>query len=352
MPKVYLPAEWYPQWGIILTWPHEQTDFEHELVDLNLLYYDIVALISDFQNVCILCYDTNHEYHLKALLGELPNFESRIHFVSVPTNDIWVRDYGPLTTFSATESGKMMFNLFEFNGWGKKYPFAKDNNAAKKLTEHWQTMGHYPKVHCLEENFILEGGSIDTDGNGSALATTACLLNPNRNESMTKEEIEQKIKMSLGIDRILWVSEGFLEGDDTDCHIDQLARFCNENTILYASCEDPNDPHFHALGEMAKQLKSFSTKNGKPYNLVPLPIPSPILNDSGFRLPASYINYLIINGAVLVPIYNDPLDDETLLTISHCFPGREVIPIVCNPLIEQYGSLHCATMQVPKFANQ
>lgn len=352
MPKPYLPAEWYPQWGIILTWPHEQTDFKQDLVDLNLLYYDIVSVISEFQNVCILCYDPEHEYHLKTLLHELPQFGEKIHFVTTKTNDVWIRDYGPLTTFSGTQSGNMVFNLFHFNGWGNKYRHNEDQAAAKGLATYWQNNKLYPEVHIKEDAFILEGGSIDTDGNGTALVTSHCLLNQNRNGSMTKEEIEKKLSETLGLDRILWVSEGYLEGDDTDSHIDQLARFCNENTILHASCEDPDDPHFDALNRMAKQLASFTTKEGEPYNLVPLPIPSPIVSESGERLPASYINFLIINGAVLLPIYDDPLDDETLITLGHCFPGREIIPILCTPLIEQYGSLHCATMHVPKFANQ
>ena len=195
--------------------------------------------------------------------------------------------------------------------------------------------------------FVLEGGSIDTDGEGTLLTTTACLLTESRNPQLDQQQIEMRLKTELGVTRILWLQHGFLAGDDTDSHIDMLARFCAPDTIAFMQCDDPGDEHFESLAAMAQELRQFRTRDGQPYRLIGLPLPAAIYNSVGQRLPASYANFLIINDAVLVPQYNDRSDEIVLKRLAACFPDRQMIGIPCRALIEQYGSLHCLSMQFP-----
>jgi agmatine/peptidylarginine deiminase len=195
---------------------------------------------------------------------------------------------------------------------------------------------------------VLEGGSIEVDGEGTLLTTESCLLNPNRNHGLNRAQIETELRRLLGVDRILWLKQGAIDGDDTDGHIDTLARFCDAGTIAYQACNDHNDPHYSGLRSMAAELKTLRRKDGTPYKLVPLPWPQAIHDHTGRRLPATYANFLIINGAVLAPTYNDPADDVALAALRPAFPGREIVPVMCRPLIYQYGSLHCVSMQLPE----
>ena len=195
---------------------------------------------------------------------------------------------------------------------------------------------------------VLEGGSTESDGRGTILTTAECLLNPNRSPHLTQEEIEATLGASLGADRFLWLEHGFLAGDDTDSHVDTLARLCPDDTIVYVRCDDPGDEHHPALAAMEAELRGFRTREGKPYRLVPLPWPRPQTDSEGHRLPATYANFLVINGAVLVPTYGDRSDAAALAAVGSAFPGREAIGIDCRPLILQHGSLHCVTMQLPK----
>jgi agmatine/peptidylarginine deiminase len=232
---------------------------------------------------------------------------------------------------------------FTFDGWGGKYPAALDNRVSRSLFDG----GIFDNVEFLQQQLVLEGGSIDTDGRGSLLSTTRCLLESGRNPGYDRTRLEACLRELLGVERVLWLRHGELAGDDTDAHVDMLARFCSPGTIAYSSCNDPQDEHFAPLAAMERELQAFRTREGRPYELVPLPLPRPVLDESGRRLPASYANFLIINGAVLVPVYADPADAVALAALAGCFPGRRVEPLNCLPLIQQNGSLHCATMQLP-----
>jgi agmatine deiminase len=232
---------------------------------------------------------------------------------------------------------------YEFNGWGGKYAYALDNLITRRL----HTQGAFGAAPLETVNLILEGGSIEVDGQGTLLTTARCLLAPTRNHGRTRAQIETTLAEQLGITRFLWLEHGYLAGDDTDSHIDTLARLCDANTIAYVTCDDPADEHYAELQAMEKELQAFRTAAGQPYRLVPLPWPRARYDDGGARMPATYANFLIINDAVLVPTYDDPADQIALERLRDCFPGRTVIGIDCLPLIYQHGSLHCVTMQIP-----
>jgi agmatine/peptidylarginine deiminase len=230
-----------------------------------------------------------------------------------------------------------------FNGWGEKFPAGLDNAINRRLYDLGEITGEY--VDCLD--FVLEGGSIESDGKGTVFTTSSCLLAPHRNQPLTKAQIEERLKHDLCAERILWIDYGHLTGDDTDGHIDTLVRICPDDTILYVGCDDPEDEQYEDLRRMEAQLTTFRTLDGRPYRLKKLPLPRPIYEDDD-RLPATYANFLVINGAVLCPTYGQSdLDDEALHTIGEAFPGRDIIGIDCRPVICQHGSLHCCTMQYP-----
>jgi agmatine/peptidylarginine deiminase len=265
----------------------------------------------------------------------------RLRVLSVPADDVWARDHGPITVF---RDRRPVHLDFAFNGWGGKFDAARDNAITHRLAalQAWNA-----PVETLD--FVLEGGGIESDGAGTLLTTERCLLAPTRNPGLAKAQIEEKLKGWFGLTRVLWLSRGDLVGDDTDGHIDTLARFCDPGTIAYQACDDRQDAHYEELAAMAVELAALRDAYGKPYKLVPLPLPDPIHDtEDGRRLPAGYANFLIVNGAVLVPVYGDRHDAEALARLRPCFPGRELIGIDCRALIHQYGSLHCVTMQIPK----
>ncbi|MBO7108674.1 MAG: agmatine deiminase family protein, partial [Prevotella sp.] len=231
-----------------------------------------------------------------------------------------------------------------FNGWGEKLPAELDNAINRRLYEDGSVKGEY--VNHLD--FVLEGGSIESDGKGTIFTTSCCLLAPHRNQPLTKEQIEERLKEYLYADRVLWIDHGQLTGDDTDGHIDTLVRIAPNDTLLYVGCDDPQDEQYEGLRLMEEQLRTFRTIDGKPYTLKKLPMPHPIYDEDGQRLPATYANFFIINGAVLCPTYAQPdLDAEALHIIGEAFPDREIVGIDCHSLIKQHGSLHCCTMQFP-----
>jgi agmatine/peptidylarginine deiminase len=232
---------------------------------------------------------------------------------------------------------------FTFNGWGEKYPSDLDNKITARLHKA-NAFTHTPLVDC---DFVLEGGSIETDGQGTLLTTKSCLLSKRRNKGLTRTQIESRLSRYLGAQRVIWFENGRLQGDDTDGHIDTLIRFADTGTLVFTACKDNNNPNFESLQHMETELRTLKQTNGEPYHLVPLPLPT-ILDGNNQYLPASYANFLIINDAVLVPVYNDPADDEALHILDDCFDGRSIIGIDCRPLIKQNGSLHCVTMQLPE----
>ena len=337
-----LPAEWSEQSAILLAWPHDQGDFHSWLGDIETTYLSIAKAISDHEPLLVLCQDPAHRQHIMARLTAGNCAMSRIRLIELPYNDVWVRDTAPLTV--ETPEGQPRLLDFRFNGWGGKYAYEKDARLAEAV--HEQRV--FDPTVMEKIDFVLEGGSLESDGLGTLLTTATCLLNKNRNPSYTQDQIEQKLKDCFGLNRVLWLYHGYAEGDDTDAHVDTLARFCDPNTIAYTACDRPDDPLYGDMQAMAKELEKLVDVDGNPYKLVPLPIPKPICDEEGQRLPATYANFLIINDAVLVPVYQDPADDVALKALGECFRTRTVIPIYSTPLIRQYGSIHCMTMQFPK----
>ena len=333
---IRFPAEWESQSAVLIAWPHHSGDFSHWLDSVEQSYAFIAKTIAARQALFIVCRDEDHQQHIQTVLGDTANMT----FVQAVVDDIWVRDTAFLTV---EQDGVTQLNNFRFNGWGGKYPHQNDNALNSRL----KAVEPFNKFASKEIEFILEGGSVESDGAGTIMTTRQCLLNPNRNPELSQTEIERALQQHLGATRILWVDQPNLTGNDTDAHIDTLARFCSANTIAYTSCNDVNDPHYASLKNMEEQLRGFRTANGDRYNLMPLPMPKPIFDEEGRQLPANYANFLIINGAVMVPVYEDANDTLALERLAECFPGFAIIATPCRPLVHQYGSLHCMTMQFP-----
>ena len=332
-----LPAEWEPQDGVLLAWPHQETDWHPYLEAVHPVFADIVRQISRFQLAVIAAPDPEEvREHLERCGAQM----ERVRIYQVETNDTWARDFGPITV---QEDGAAKLLNFGFNGWGLKFPSDLDNRINRSL----QGLGVW-KAPLETVGLILEGGSIESDGHGTILTTEECLLNDNRNPHLMREELEQELHGLFGSDRFLWLSNGYLAGDDTDSHVDTLARLCPGDTIAYVSCDDADDEHHAALKAMEQEIRAFRTREGKPYRMIPLPWPAARFDEEGTRLPATYANFLVINGAVLVPTYNDKNDAAALDAIALAFPGREIVGVDCEPLILQHGSLHCVTMQLPE----
>jgi len=313
-----LPAEWEPQWGVQLTWPHANTDWAPMLDEITKTYEEMAAAISSRENLLIVTPE------------------------DMATNDTWARDHGFITLVD--DKGHARLLDFCFNGWGEKFAAELDNAINRKLYDEGKVQGEY--VDCLD--FVLEGGSIESDGKGMVFTTTGCLMAPHRNQPMTQAEIEERLKHELHAERIVWINHGSLVGDDTDGHIDTLVRICPDDTLLYMGCDDPADEQYEELRLMEEELRSLRTLEGKSYRLIKLPMPRPVIFE-GERLPATYANFLVINGAVLVPTYNQPdLDAEALRLVGEAFLEREIVGIDCCSIIKQHGSLHCCTMQIPR----
>ncbi len=306
-----LPAEWEPQSGVQLTWPHAATDWAPMLDDIVAVYDEMAREIRKREQLLI---------------------------VPPPSNDTWARDHGFITLVN--DKGGVRLLDFQFNGWGEKFPAEIDNTLNRRIYDEGHVQGEY--VDHLD--FVLEGGSIESDGRGTIFTTSCCLLAPHRNQPLTQQEIEDRLKEWLCADRIVWLNHGSLLGDDTDGHIDTLVRICPDDTLLYTGGDDDHPD----LALMEQELRDLRTLDGQPYRLLRLPLPRPIYDD-GDRLPATYANFLVINGAVLVPTYAQPdLDGEAMRIIGEAFPGRDIVGIDCRPVIRQHGSLHCCTMQYPE----
>lgn len=335
-----LAAEWFPQSGVQLTWPHAATDWAPMLREVEETYIRLAFEISTRETLLIV-----HPFpdEIRALLeNRLPRraTDNIVYFVC-ETDDTWARDHAFLTVIG---TGRPELLDFRFNGWGGKFGADKDNAINRKLYDAGVLDGQY--VDCLD--FELEGGSVETDGMGTLLTTTRCLLNPNRGHGQEKSVVEARLSEAFGVSNILWLDYGAMAGDDTDSHIDTLARLCPDRQIAYVKCDDTSDEHYDELRLMEQQLATFTDAEGAPFQLVPLPLPSPIYDD-GERLPATYANYLVMNRAILMPTYAQPENDEQARrALRQAFPKYEVVGIDCRSLIRQHGSLHCATMQYPK----
>jgi agmatine deiminase len=330
----YFPAEWAPQSAVQLTFPHADTDWADVLDEVLPCFVQIAETISRFQPVLIVCRDTES---VKALLKNAK--QEHLIFAECDSNDTWARDHGGITIL---ENGQPVVLDFVFNGWGLKFPAFKDNLITGVLSRQGVI-----KVPVRPGGLALEGGGIESNGAGILMTTAECMLSPNRNPHLSKEAIDQQLKSLFGVEKVLWLHHGYLAGDDTDSHIDTLARFCHQNTISYVRCDDASDEHFDALQKMETELLAARNLEGEPFELIALPWPDACFDPEGQRLPATYANFLIINDAVLVPTYSVKQDAAALEIIKGIFPDHEVIGIDCRALILQHGSLHCVTMQYP-----
>ena len=332
-----MPAEWEKQQCVLISFPHEETDWynPHNKADLQSSlspFIRIAQAIAYKEAVYIICKDKNK---ISSMFCSTRNMT----FIEIATNDTWIRDYGYL---SIKEDGEKKLLDFTFDGWGRKFEASLDNSVNTALHKK----GYMGTTSLESIDFVLEGGSIESDGEGTILTTSTCLCHPNRNGGLSKNDVEIKLKEILGAQRILWLDHGYLAGDDTDSHVDTLARFVNKTTITYLKCDNTEDEHYESLKKMETQLQSFKTKESRPYTLIPLPMTNAIYDDEKKRLPATYANFLITNGALIYPTYSDKNDKVVHAVFVELFPDKEIIPINCLKLIEQGGSLHCSTMQV------
>lgn len=324
-----MQPEWAPQWGVMLAWPHKSTDWNSNLAAAEATYCALAQALLDDGNLLILCRDIEHEQHILTRLG---GRHPRLHIHHLSYNDTWCRDFGPLALTDRLLD-------FAFNGWGNKFEHRLDNAVTRRLQWQWP---------LSTQRMVLEGGSIEVNGEGCLLTTKACLLNPNRNLHLKTREIdrvETVLARLLGVNDFVWLSHGHLEGDDTDAHIDTLARFVDAKTVAYVQCQDHNDSHYAALAAMEQEL--IAAGNKRDWRLMPLPHPPAIYADDGHRLPATYANFLITNHSILVPTYGVDTDQQALDAIWVVAGRRQVRAIDCRSLIEQHGSLHCVTMQLP-----
>ena len=324
----------------MLTWPRADGDWAATLSEIEPLFHTIAVEIALRENVLINCATAAQSNQVRTALITSGAPATNIVTTVTASNDTWVRDYGPLSVLVQNEPQLLDCT---FNGWGGKYPAQLDNAISGQLAQQ----GQFGRTPCATVALVLEGGSIDSDGAGTLLTTASCLLQPGRNPGLSRKQLNTRLRSLLGAERLLWLEHGGLEGDDTDGHIDMLARFCDTSTIAYQACDESEYSWHGEMQAMAQELLQFTTCEGDPYCLIALPWPKPKFNDHGQRLPASYANFLVINGAVLVPAYDDPADDEAAQLLQTCFPAREVVQVPCLPLLQQSGSLHCLTMQFP-----
>lgn len=339
MPNVArFPAEWEPQSAVLIAWPNADTDWADRLGEVEETYIALVAAITRFQPAVIIVADEDVEAYARARLSSARVDMDRVRFVEAPYDDTWLRDSGPI---SLREGSGFRLLDFRFTGWGGKFDASQDDLLVERLHE----AGTFLNSARQSIDFALEGGAIETDGAGTLLSTWQCLHE--RHPEVSREELTAKLAGWLQQDRVLWLDHGYLEGDDTDAHIDTLARFAGPDAIVFQGCDDPADSHYAELQAMANELAALTTRDGKPYRLFPLPWAQPII-DEGRRLAASYANFLIVNGAVLMPAYGDAADAGAQAVLAEAFPDHEIVPVPCRPLIWQNGSLHCITMQLPK----
>ncbi len=325
-----LPAEFEKQSFVQMIFPHADSDWAPYLQEASETFVAIATAISKFEPCLMICDDI-------ARVKKYFAAEKNIYFVQADSDDTWARDCSGITVINGTEPTVIDFT---FTGWGNKFDASLDNALTAKIADCYGA--DYKK-----ERLILEGGAIESNGEDLILTTTECLLNPNRNVKLTKKfEIESILAENFGTKKVLWLDHGYLAGDDTDSHIDTLARFSDRETIIYVQSLDREDEHYEALSLMEKELQALRDTEGNPFRLIALPMTDAIYYDNE-RLPATYANFLIINGAVIVPTYSDRHDKEALEIIQNAFADREVVGVDCSVLIRQHGSLHCVTMQFP-----
>ncbi|MEM9837360.1 MAG: agmatine deiminase family protein [Bacteroidota bacterium] len=359
-----MPAEWEAHAAILMSFPRRAGDWGNLLKQVSQQYLALVITIAEVTPVWLIVSDeawfrdsirsspfaldftganeipTDSKLSRGQLAGDILIHEVTLYFMS--TDDVWARDFGPLTII---ENGQVKLLDFTFNGWGNKYTAALDNTINQRLS----VAGLFGNTPLETIPLVLEGGSIESDGQGTILTTSQCLLHPARNPELSQDEITLLLRKYLGAKRVLYLDYGHLVGDDTDAHIDTLARFAAPDTIIYQACDDPTDAHYDSFQAMANQLASFRQSNGAPYRLVPLPwYPPTYSQEDGRRLPGTYANFLITNGAIIVPGAGTQQDEAACLVLATTFPGYRILLIDAGFFLEQHGSVHCMTMQLPR----
>lgn len=343
-PEYMLPAEWEPQDGVMLTWPNQDTDWEPYLAEITATYVTLSQVIAARERLIVAA--KNAEEVAALLQARLTKTEmANVTVVACDLNDTWARDHGPITLRSRND-GSLKLLDFKFNGWGEKFSWQKDD----AITSTLYGKGVFSATLENHRDFVLEGGSIESDGKGTVFTTAQCLLAPHRNQPLGETEIGETLMKDLGADRVVWLRHGNLVGDDTDGHIDTTVRICPDDTLLYVGCDDEADEQYADFKALEAELQALTTVDGKPYRLLKLPMPDRMEFD-GERLPATYANFLIINGAVIVPVYGQQeKDDEAKAAVAKAFPGREIVCVDASVIVRQHGSIHCLTMQLPEGA--
>jgi agmatine deiminase len=339
-----MPAEWEPHVATYAVWPHNRDTWPGRFERIPAAYAEMVAAISQFEPVRLLVNDRDSFDDVRATVAraEIAPRLDRIELIHVPTNDSWVRDSGPIfVNRVARGAGPAQLALdFGFNSWGEKWgAYDLDDSVPRRLAELYG-------FDALEPGIVLEGGSIDCSGAGSLLTTEACLLNPNRNPALSRAEIEQYLRDCLGVASVLWLGEGIV-GDDTDGHIDGLARFVARDAVVAAVEEDPADENYRALQDNLARLRAMRIEDGRPLRIATLPMPAPVRDEKAGRLPASYVNFYIANGAVIMPTFACPADQIASATLARLFAGRRVVGVPSSDLVLGLGSIHCLTQQHP-----
>lgn len=333
-------AEWEDVDAVLVALPHCESDWNYILDEARDQFKRLIETLTQAGEYCIILTD---KYDNAANLVE--DIDTSLYkIVEAPYNDTWTRDYGPITIETRTKDRIALD--FGFNGWGLKFASDRDNLVNLNLSK--LNIFDNCRLHNVR-SFILEGGSIDTDGKGTILTTTRCLCSDNRNGGLDKEEVEKVLSKLLGTERVLWLDHGDLAGDDTDSHIDTLCRMAPGDTIVYTGSHDMDDEHFESLLKMRIQLEKFETTDGNPYRLIELPLPDAIYDEEGQRLPATYANYLVTERNIFIPTYGQPNNDRRACEmLKVAFPHHKQWCVDCNTLIKQHGSLHCSTMQIPR----
>jgi agmatine deiminase len=335
-----MPAEWHPHDSTWLTWPKDPETWPDRVTHVEEIYLQMISALIPHETVNLLVDDEETEQQVRARCGA----PARLQFHHIQTVDSWIRDYGP--NFLQHPDGELAFNDWIFNAWGNKYEALKQDDGVPRQLES------VLRLQRFSPGIVMEGGSIEVNGAGCVLTTEQCLLNPNRNPQLSRDEIEQYLKDYLGVTKVLWLGEGIV-GDDTDGHIDDIARFVAPNVIACAVEDDPLDANYELLQDNLARLRSMTDANGRPFEIVTLPMPGIVGGTSTStreldRLPASYANFYIANNVVLLPIFGNVNDTRAVETLQQLFPTRRVIPINCEPLVWGMGTIHCVTQQQPQ----
>lgn len=335
-----MPAEWEPHEATWLAWPHNRETWPDQLDRVKRIWVEMIQALAPQEKVCLLVNDAQTQAEAENRLKHVGTAMEQVAIYRIPTVDVWMRDYGPTFVIKKDKAKGLAFDDWIFDGWGGKYEsYFEDDAVAKEIAKILQ-------VPVFDVGIVLEGGSIDVNGRGACLTTEQCLLNPNRNPRLSRSEIEQVLKDHLSVDRVIWLGEG-VAGDDTDGHIDDIARFVNPHTVVCVVEEDPRDENYAPLRENFERLQSATDQDGQKLSVIPLPSPGRVVSQ-GTRLPASYANFYIANGVVLVPIYNHANDALALKILGELFPGRKVVGVPSQSLVMGLGAIHCVTQQQPR----